>query len=91
MDVLSECSANFDVATQVLRWKDNKGDKVSLKLTPRNVIFKTKTFKNYRDYVRKIRNPTAEASNIELDDDLEGHSICAVEEEEQEYLGPELT
>ena len=91
MDILKTCKANIDAATDVLRWKDNKGEKVSLKLTPRSTIFRTKVFKNYRDYVRKIRTPTAQTAAVEVEDDHDDFSICAIEEEEQAYLGPELT
>ena len=91
IDIFKTCKANNDAATDVLRWKDKKGEKVSLKLTPRSTIFRTKVFKNYRDYVRKIRTPTAQTAAIEVEDDHDDFSICAIEAEEQEYLGPELT
>jgi hypothetical protein len=91
MDILKSCKANIDAATDVLRWRDNKGEKVSLKLTPRATIFRTKVFRNYRDYVRKIRTPTAQTSALEVEEDQDDFSICAIEADEQEYLGPELT
>ncbi len=65
------------------------GSKVALKLTPREVIFRTKQVKQYRDYLRKLHAPNQVNKVNELYADLA--SVCPLEEETAEYVGPQLT
>lgn len=55
MDILKEKKMTLDLAQEVLRFKLGQDEKINLKLTPRNVVFKTKQLKAYRDYIGTIR------------------------------------
>ena len=53
MDILRKYAIQVDLAQEVLRYRTEKAGKVQLKLTPHQVIYKTKHVQQYREYLRK--------------------------------------
>ena len=87
MDILKNMI--IDLNQEVLRYKLDDNTKVNLKLTPRSVVFRTKQVKEYREYLRKIQPTINQANELEVWDDVV--SVCPIEEEVAEYVGPQLT
>lgn len=76
----------------MLRFKTEEAGKVQLKLTPRQVIFRTKQVQQYREYLRKTGSFAARRAGVNhVEDCSHDISICPIEEECASYVGPELT
>jgi hypothetical protein len=54
MDLLKNYAGNMDFSTEILRLKLKNGNKVNLKLTSRQTVFKTKQVQAYRKYLRSM-------------------------------------
>ncbi len=74
MDILRKFGMMVDLGQEVLRYKTEKAGKVQLKLTPRQVIFRTKQVQQYREYLRKMQYNKTGVNHLE-----ECVSICPVE------------
>lgn len=65
-------------------------EKVNLKLTPRNIVFRTKQLKSYRDYIRSIKEKKATVNEVESDMDAFEVSALQVDEDTASYVGDDL-
>jgi hypothetical protein len=57
-------------------------------MTPRTTIFKTKQVSNYRNFLRSIQGSNQRSSAYEVSEYADMASVCPVEEDTGEYVGP---
>jgi hypothetical protein len=57
-------------------------------MTPRSTIFKTKQVSNYRNFLRSIQSSNHRSNAYEVSEYADLASICPLEEETAEYVGP---
>ncbi len=85
----------MDFNTNSIKFKGKNGEKVHLKLTPRQIVFKTKQIKDYFDYVRKgkaiVKAQTNEVQEEELTLESFDQSRLDIDEVTAQYVGKELT
>lgn len=91
MDIIRKYKMTLEYNQDLLRFRTENGAKVNLKMTPRTTIFKTKQVSNYRNFLRSIQGSTHRSSANEVSEYADMASVCPLEEDVAEYVGPELT